>query len=104
MSLAKKDEETGLGSYYNNKTTIIQEARVFNESPISPRKCRALLTRIVYLLYLGETFTTQEATTLFFGTTKLFQNKDVRCHSLFYFFRGEGGLLSSSFQGEWSRD
>ena len=78
MSLAtKKDEENGLSTYYNNKTTIIQEARVFNDSPISPRKCRALLTRIVYLLYVGETFTTQEATTLFFGTTKLFQHKDV---------------------------
>lgn len=74
---AKKDEESGLSAYYNNKTTVIQEARVFNESPISPRKCRALLTRIVYLLYVGETFNTQEATTLFFGTTKLFQHKDV---------------------------
>lgn len=74
---SKKEEESGLNSYYNNKTTIIQEARVFNESPISPRKCRALLTRIVYLLYIGETFGTQEATTLFFGTTKLFQHKDV---------------------------
>ena len=73
----KKDEESGLSTYYNNKTTVIQEARVFNESPISPRKCRALLTRLVYLLYVGETFTTQEATTLFFGTTKLFQHKDV---------------------------
>ena len=73
----KKDEESGLSTYYNNKTTVIQEARVFNESPISPRKCRALLTRIVYLLYVGETFNTQEATTLFFGTTKLFQHKDV---------------------------
>ena len=77
MSLSKKDEENGLSTYYNNKTTVIQEARVFNDSPISPRKCRALLTRIVYLLYVGETFTTQEATTLFFGTTKLFQHKDV---------------------------
>lgn len=77
---AKKDDETGLGSYYNNKTTILQEARVFNDSPISPRKCRALLTRTVYLLYLGENLTTQEATTVFFGTTKLFQNKDVRTH------------------------
>ena len=78
MSFAtKKDEESGLSTYYNNKTTVIQEARVFNESPISPRKCRALLTRIVYLLYVGETFSTQEATTLFFGTTKLFQHKDV---------------------------
>ena len=73
----KKDEENGLSTYYNNKTTVIQEARVFNDSPISPRKCRALLTRIVYILYVGETFTTQEATTLFFGTTKLFQHKDV---------------------------
>lgn len=77
LTYTKKEEESGLSSYYNNKTTIIQEARVFNESPISPRKCRALLTRIVYLLYIGETFGTQEATTLFFGTTKLFQHKDV---------------------------
>ena len=74
---SKKEDETGLSSYYNNKTTVIQEARVFNDTPVSPRKCRALLTRIVYLLYIGETFGTQEATTLFFGTTKLFQNKDV---------------------------
>jgi coatomer protein complex subunit gamma len=80
---SKKEEELGLSSYYNNKTTIIQEARVFNDSPISPRKCRTLLTRIVYLLYIGETFGTQEATTLFFGTTKLFQHKDVGTPSMF---------------------
>lgn len=78
ISAYSKKDENVLNSYYNNKTTIIQEARVFNDSPISPRKCRALLTQIVYLLYVGETFGTQEATTLFFGTTKLFQHKDVR--------------------------
>jgi coatomer subunit gamma len=78
MALAgKKEEDNLMSSYFNDKTTIIQEARVFNDSPISPRKCRALLTRVVYLLYVGETFGTQEATTLFFGTTKLFQHKDV---------------------------
>ncbi|KAF9469702.1 coatomer subunit gamma [Collybia nuda] len=81
---SKKEEESGLSSYYNNKTTIIQEARVFNDSPISPRKCRALLTRIVYLLYVGETFGTQEATTLFFGTTKLFQHKDSALRQAVY--------------------
>ncbi|KAF8624211.1 hypothetical protein AX15_005977 [Amanita polypyramis BW_CC] len=81
---SKKEEEGGLNSYYNNKTTIIQEARVFNDSPISPRKCRALLTRIVYLLYVGETFSTQEATTLFFGTTKLFQHKDSALRQAVY--------------------
>ncbi|THH33135.1 hypothetical protein EUX98_g1031 [Antrodiella citrinella] len=80
----KKDEESGLSTYYNNKTTVIQEARVFNESPISPRKCRALLTRLVYLLYVGESFNTQEATTLFFGTTKLFQNKDSALRQMVY--------------------
>ncbi|EIW87144.1 coatomer subunit gamma [Coniophora puteana RWD-64-598 SS2] len=82
--ISKKEEESGLSSYYNNKTTIIQEARVFNESPISPRKCRALLTRIVYLLYIGETFSAQEATTLFFGTTKLFQHKDSALRQMVY--------------------
>ncbi|KAJ4485654.1 adaptin N terminal region-domain-containing protein [Lentinula aciculospora] len=81
---SKKEDEAGLSSYYNNKTTVIQEARVFNESPISPRKCRALLTRIVYLLYVGETFGTQEATTLFFGTTKLFQHKDSALRQAVY--------------------
>ena len=78
---SKKEDESGLSSYCNNKTTVIQEACVFNDTPVSPRKCRALLTRIVYLLYIGETCGTQEATTLFFGTAKLFQNKDVRIHS-----------------------
>ncbi|KAF9225339.1 Coatomer, gamma subunit [Gyrodon lividus] len=81
---SKKEEESGLSSYYNNKTTIIQEARVFNDSPISPRKCRTLLTRIVYLLYLGENFSLQEATTLFFGTTKLFQHKDSALRQMVY--------------------
>lgn len=81
---SKKEEEGGLSSYYNNKTTIIQEARVFNESPISPRKCRALLTRIVYLLYIGESLSSQEATTLFFGTTKLFQHKDSALRQMVY--------------------
>ncbi|KAJ7784729.1 armadillo-type protein [Mycena metata] len=78
------EHESGLSSYYNNKTTIIQEARVFNESPISARKCRALLTHIVYLLYVGETFSAQEATTLFFGTTKLFQHKDSALRQAVY--------------------
>lgn len=75
--VSKKEEDSNLSFYNNNKTTIIQEARAFNESPISPRKCRALLTKIIYLVYIGESLTSQEATTLFFGTTKLFQHKDV---------------------------
>ncbi|KWU47545.1 coatomer subunit gamma [Rhodotorula sp. JG-1b] len=86
MSGYKKDEEGGggVGSFFQDKTTVIQEARVFNETPISPRKCRILLTKIVYLLYVGETFGTQEATTLFFGVTKLFQHKDSALRQMVY--------------------
>lgn len=51
-------------------------ARLFNSSPILPRKCRVLLTKIGLLLYTGEKFPTNEATTLFFGISKLFQQKD----------------------------
>ncbi|KAI5124110.1 hypothetical protein M0805_000924 [Coniferiporia weirii] len=84
MASVKKDDESGINQYYHNKTTVLQEARVFNESPISPRKCRALLAQIVYLLYVGESFGTQEATTLFFGVTKLFQHKDSALRQAVY--------------------
>lgn len=73
-----------MSAFLQDKSTVLQEARVFNESPISPRKCRALLTRIVYLLYVGETFNTHEATTLFFGVTKLFQHKDAALRQMVY--------------------
>lgn len=80
----KKDEETGVSSFYQDKTSVIQEARVFNETPISPRKCRILLTKVIYLLFSGETFSRQEATTLFFGATKLFQHKDAALRQMVY--------------------
>ncbi|CAG8677291.1 79_t:CDS:10, partial [Acaulospora morrowiae] len=79
MTLSKKDEDSGdLGVFYHlDKTTVLQEARVFNDTPIVPRKCRLLLTKIIYLLYLGEPMATTEATELFFSVTKLFQSKDM---------------------------
>lgn len=88
MSLSKKNEEaalsSGVGSFYQDKASVVQEARVFNESPISPRKCRIVLTKVLYLLYTGETFGRQEATTLFFGCTKLFQNRDAALRQMVY--------------------
>ncbi|CAD6891270.1 unnamed protein product [Tilletia laevis] len=79
----KKDEETGVG-LGQDKSSVIQEARVFNETPVSPRKCRILLTKLLYLLYGGETFSRQEGTTLFFGATKLFQHKDAALRQMTY--------------------
>ena len=71
-------------SFRHDKTAVIQEARVFNQSSISPRRCRILLTKILYLLYTGEKFSQQEATDLFFGATKLFQNKDAGLRQMVY--------------------
>ncbi|KEZ43059.1 putative coatomer subunit gamma [Scedosporium apiospermum] len=76
MSYGKKDEDADLGLVKVDRTQVFQEARLFNSSPIQPRKCRILLTKIALLLYTGEKFPTNEATTLFFGISKLFQNKD----------------------------
>ena len=59
-------------------------ARLFNYSPISPRKCRILLTKIALLLFTGESFPPNEATDLFFGISKLFQNRDPSLRQMMY--------------------
>ena len=51
----KKDEEDGSGGGSNpfaglEKTAVLQEARVFNETPVNPRKCTHILAKILYLL------------------------------------------------------
>ncbi|WFD35993.1 coatomer subunit gamma [Malassezia cuniculi] len=80
----KKDEEVGEVSFRQDKTTVIQEARAFNESPINARRCRIILTKVLYLVYTGERFSRQEATDLFFGATKLFQNRDAVLRQIVY--------------------
>lgn len=84
MSYSKKDEDAD-GTVFSNidRTTVFQKARIFNQSPISPRKCRVLLTELIYLLSIGEQFSPLESTDLFFGMTKLFQHKDVRSSDWF---------------------
>ncbi|KAB1276129.1 Coatomer subunit gamma-2 [Camelus dromedarius] len=32
------------------KSAVLQEARIFNETPINPRRCLHILTKILYLL------------------------------------------------------
>ncbi|KAK2491480.1 hypothetical protein MC885_014924, partial [Smutsia gigantea] len=49
----KKDEESGSGSNpfrHLEKSAVLQEARIFNETPINPRRCLHILTKILYLL------------------------------------------------------
>ena len=71
----KKDDDS---SFVNiDKSVVLQEARVFHETPIKAAKCCVTLTKVLYMLHQGEPLQAAEATNLFFAVTKLFQSKDV---------------------------
>ncbi|OLY82279.1 Coatomer subunit gamma [Smittium mucronatum] len=86
MSWKKDEDGDELGALMSiDKSAVLQEARIFNESPIRPRQCRLLLAKLMYLLQRGDTLTTTEATELFFSITKLFQNKDMSLRQMVYY-------------------
>ncbi|KAL7986110.1 hypothetical protein Chor_011276 [Crotalus horridus] len=83
----KKDEESGGGSnpfQHLEKSAVLQEARIFNETPINPRKCAHILTKILYLINQGEHLGVMEATESFFAMTKLFQSNDPTLRRMCY--------------------
>ena len=63
---------------------IFGDLRLFNETPVNPRKCTAVLAKILYLINQGETLGTTEATECFFAITKLFQARDTVLRRLVY--------------------
>ncbi|MBA0815559.1 hypothetical protein Gohar_000322, partial [Gossypium harknessii] len=66
------------------KGAVLQEARVFNDPQLDPRRCSQVITKLLYLLNQGETFTKVEATEVFFAVTKLFQSKDIGLRRMVY--------------------
>ncbi|XP_076075163.1 coatomer subunit gamma-2-like [Mytilus galloprovincialis] len=82
----KKEEEEGGGNPFHNleKSVVLQETRLFNETPINPKKCGHILTKLLYLINQGESIGTTEATEAFFAMTKLFQAKDPVLRRLVY--------------------
>ncbi|KAJ1110930.1 hypothetical protein NDU88_008276 [Pleurodeles waltl] len=93
----KKDEESGGGSnpFQNlEKSAVLQEARLFNETPVNPRKCAYILTRILYLINQGEHLGATEATEAFFAMTKLFQSNDPTLRRMCYLTIKEMASLS----------
>ncbi|KAI4147793.1 MAG: hypothetical protein LQ340_005385 [Diploschistes diacapsis] len=73
MSYAKKDEDAEQALLKVDRTSVFQEGT-----------CRQLLTKIAFLLFTGEKFPINEATSLFFGISKLFQNKDASLRQMVY--------------------
>ncbi|EDW80788.1 uncharacterized protein Dwil_GK11719 [Drosophila willistoni] len=82
----KEEEEDGPSNAYQNleKTSVLQETRTFNETPVNARKCIHILTKILYLINQGEQLVAREATDCFFAMTKLFQSKDVVLRRMVY--------------------
>lgn len=80
----KKFEDADSGSL-PDKMTVFQDClQAFNASPVQAKRCRLLISRLLRLIYHGETFPSQEATTLFFSISKLFQHKDSSLRQLVY--------------------
>ncbi|KAK9466254.1 adaptin N terminal region-domain-containing protein [Lipomyces arxii] len=86
MSYKKNEDlDSGPGGAIMDKMTVFQDCIAgFNASPIQPRKCRVLLTKLTYLLSTGDTFARDESTRLFFSITKLFQHKDIALRQMVY--------------------
>ncbi|CAK9290192.1 unnamed protein product [Gordionus sp. m RMFG-2023] len=83
----KKDEELGHGfnMFHNlDKTMVLQEARMFNETPVNAKKCALVLTKILYIVNQSEPIGIREATECFFATTKLFQSKEPLLRRMVY--------------------
>ncbi|KAL4437499.1 hypothetical protein ABPG77_003480 [Micractinium sp. CCAP 211/92] len=79
------EEELEYSPFYGiEKGAVLQEARVFNEPHVDPRKCQQVITKLLYLLTQGESFTKSEASDVFFSVTKLFQHKDVHLRRMVY--------------------
>ena len=84
------DEHFAESPYQNlEKATVLQECRVFHDASEvtkNPRKCCTLITKLLFLLVKGESFSSSEVTEVFFGVTKLFQSDDTQLRRMTYLF------------------
>ncbi|KAI4318627.1 hypothetical protein MLD38_032305 [Melastoma candidum] len=80
-----QDDEVEYSPFYGiEKGVVLQEARVFNDPQLDPRRCSQVITKLLYLLNQGDTFTQREATEVFFAVTKLFQSRDIGLRRMVY--------------------
>lgn len=83
-TLTYKKYDEGEGAL-PDKMTVYQDCILaFNASPVNAKKCRSLLAKLIRLLSIGETFPSNEATSLFFSISKLFQHKSVELRQIVY--------------------
>ena len=80
MEPYKKDDDEQFYTFpFQNlePTSVLQESREFNNTPIKSRQCILIITKLLYILGQGIHFSRLEATDVFFNSTKLFISDDV---------------------------
>eukprot|EP00217_Crustomastix_stigmatica_P014394 CAMPEP_0183795972 /NCGR_PEP_ID=MMETSP0803_2-20130417/6653_1 /TAXON_ID=195967 /ORGANISM="Crustomastix stigmata, Strain CCMP3273" /LENGTH=902 /DNA_ID=CAMNT_0026040537 /DNA_START=42 /DNA_END=2746 /DNA_ORIENTATION=- len=81
----RDDEFDEYSPFYGiEKGLVLQEARCFHDRELDTRRCQQVITKLLYLISQGETFTKTEATEVFFAVTKLFQSKDSALRRMVY--------------------
>ncbi|KAL6221108.1 hypothetical protein ACLB2K_008860 [Fragaria x ananassa] len=88
--LVRKDEDGDYEECHSlfwriEKGAVLQEARVFfNDAQLDSRRCYLVITKLLYLLNRGETFTKIVTTEVFFAMTKLVQSTDKGLRRMVY--------------------
>ncbi|GKY91715.1 hypothetical protein MPSEU_000143300 [Mayamaea pseudoterrestris] len=71
------------------KATVLQEARIFHDPTAvreNPRKCCTVIAQLLHLQNTGQYLSSNEATEVFFGVTKLFMSDDASLRRMVYLF------------------
>jgi len=87
--LDEEDEEELMPFEGIEKSAVLQQCRDFSSLNIDVHNCMGHMTNVLYLIGTGTTLTPNEATEIFFGSTKLFQNDNVKLRRLLYVFMKE---------------
>ncbi|KRX03144.1 Coatomer/clathrin adaptor appendage, Ig-like subdomain [Pseudocohnilembus persalinus] len=93
----KKFQNTDDVLVHIQKSTVLQESKCFNDRQIKVDMCINLLSRLIYLINQGETFSETEGVNLFFSVTKLFQNENKSLRRMIYLMIKEFRLESSMY-------
>lgn len=85
-----EDEEMYVSPYAHlEKAAVLQEARIFHD-PVAvrenPRKCCTVIAQLLHLQNTGQNLSSNEATEVFFGVTKLFMSDDASLRRMVYLF------------------
>ena len=85
ISSKTKDEDAIFNQFQSlDKAGVLQDVRTFNKSPISPKTCLNILSKLIYIMNHGYIISTSEATGAFFASTKLFQSQDTALRRMIY--------------------